>query len=52
VGLKRDGYKEVLRRWLGKKESAAYWMSVMTDMKIRGLQDILITATDNLNGLP
>jgi len=50
VGLKRDGYKEVLGMWLGKNESAAYWMTVLTDMKARGLQDILITATDNLNG--
>jgi len=50
VGLRRDGYKEVLGMWLGKNESAAYWMSVLTDMKARGLQDILITATDNLNG--
>lgn len=50
VGLKRDGYKEVLGMWLGKNESAAYWMNVLTDMKARGLQDILITATDNLNG--
>lgn len=36
--------------WLGKNESATYWMSVLTDIKARGLQDILITATDNLNG--
>lgn len=36
--------------WLGKNESAAYWMSVLTDMKARGVEDILITATDNLNG--
>jgi len=50
VGLKRDGYKEVLGMWLGQNESAAYWMSVLTDMKARGLEDILITATDNLNG--
>lgn len=50
VGLKRDGYKEVLGMWLGSNESAAYWMSVLTDMKARGLEDILITATDNLNG--
>lgn len=50
VGLKRDGLKEVLGMWLGKNESAAYWMSVLTDMKARGLEDILITATDNLNG--
>lgn len=50
VGLKRDGKKEVLGLWLGKNESAAFWMSVLTDMKACGVQDILITATDNLNG--
>src|SRR5690606_3284308 len=42
--------KEVLGLWLGKNESAAFWMSVLTDMKARGVEDILITATDNLNG--
>ena len=50
VGLRRDGKKEVLGLWLGKNESAAFWMSVLTDMKARGVMDILITATDNLNG--
>ena len=50
VGLRRDGKKEVLGLWLGKNESAAFWMSVLTDMKSRGTEDILITATDNLNG--
>lgn len=50
VGLRKDGYKEVLGMWLGKSESAAYWMTVLTDMKARGMEDILITATDNLNG--
>lgn len=50
VGLRRDGKKEVLGLWLGKNESAAFWMSVLTDMRARGTEDILITATDNLNG--
>lgn len=50
VGLRRDGKKEVLGMWLGKNESAAFWMSVLTDLKSRGVEDILITATDNLNG--
>src|SRR5690554_5340164 len=50
VGLRRDGRKEVLGLWLGKNESAAFWMSVLTDIKARGVTDILITATDNLNG--
>ena len=50
VGLRRDGKKEVLGLWLGKNESAAFWMNVLTDMKARGVEDLLITATDNLNG--
>jgi len=50
VGLRKDGKKEVLGLWLGKNESAAFWMGVLTDMKARGVKDILITATDNLNG--
>ena len=50
VGLKKDGLKEVLGLWLGKNETSAFWMSVLTDVKARGVEDILITATDNLNG--
>lgn len=50
VGLKTDGKKEVLGLWLGKNESASFWMSVLTDLRARGVEDILITATDNLNG--
>ena len=50
VGLRRDGKKEVLGLWPGKNESAAFWMSVLTDIRARGTEDILITATDNLNG--
>lgn len=50
VGLRIDGKKEVLGLWLGKNESAAFWMTVLTDIKARGTQDILITPTDNLNG--
>ena len=50
MGLKQNGKKEVLGMWLGKNESAAFWMSVLTDLKTRGVRDILITVTDNLNG--
>lgn len=50
VGLNRDGKKEVLGMWLGKNESASFWLGVLTDLKARGVEDILITATDNLNG--
>jgi transposase-like protein len=50
VGLNQEGKKEVLGMWLGKNESSSFWMSVLTDLKARGVEDILITATDNLNG--
>ena len=50
VGLKQNGLKEVLGMWVGKSESSSFWMGVLTDLKARGVQNILITCTDNLNG--
>lgn len=50
VGLKIDGRKEVLGMWLGGAEAASFWMGVLTDLKTRGVEDILITVTDNLKG--
>lgn len=50
IGLKNDGYKEVLGMWLAETESASFWMSVLTDLKARGVEDILIACTDNLKG--
>ena len=50
VGLNREGYKELLGMWLGQNESAAFWQGVLTDLKARGVEDILVTLTDNLNG--
>ena len=49
VGLKQNGLKEVLGMWVGKS-GALLSGSVLTDLKARGVQDILITCTDNLNG--
>ena len=50
VGLTCTGHKEVLGLWLGKNETSAFWMTVLTDLQARGVKDILITCTDNLNG--
>jgi len=50
VGLNREGYKELMGMWLGHNESAAFWQGVLTDIKARGVEDILVTVTDNLNG--
>lgn len=50
IGLKKDGRKEVLGMWMAETESASFWMSVLTDLKARGVEDILIACTDNLKG--
>ena len=50
IGLKPDGRKEVLGFWIERTEYAAFWMSVLTDLKARGVEDILIACTDNLKG--
>ena len=50
IGLNKSGYKEVLGMWVGANESSSFWMSVLTDLQARGVEDILITCTDNLNG--
>ena len=42
LGLKQNGLKEVLGMWVGKSESSSFWMGVLTDLKARGVQDILI----------
>lgn len=50
VGLNKEGLKEVLGMWIGKNESAAFWLGVLTDLKARSVEDILTTVTDKLNG--
>jgi len=50
VGLNNKGYKEMLGMWICTNESASFWMTVLTDLKSRGVEDILITSTDNLKG--
>jgi len=50
IGLKTDGLKEVLGLWTSQTESASFWLTVLTDLKARGVQDILIASTDNLKG--
>src|SRR5690606_41197888 len=50
IGLKQNGLKEVLGMWTAQTESASFWLSVLTDIKARGVEDILIASTDNLKG--
>jgi len=50
IGLDLDGKREVLGMWIGENESAKYWLTVLNELKSRGVKDILIAATDNLTG--
>ena len=50
IGLTQEGMKQVLGMWVAPTESASFWMSVLTDLKARGVKDILIASTDNLAG--
>ena len=50
IGLTREGLKQILGMWINENESASFWLTVLTDLKARGVQDILIASTDNLTG--
>jgi len=45
-----EGRKEVLGIWIGEAESSKFWMSVLADLRNRGVQDILIASVDGLSG--
>lgn len=50
IGVDLDGYKEVLGIWIGANESSKFWLSVLNDLKNRGVEDVLIFCVDGLNG--
>lgn len=50
IGIDSEGIKDVLGVWIGGNESAKYWLGVLTELKNRGVQDILICCIDGLKG--
>ncbi len=52
LGLRLDGKKEILGLYLSESEGANFWLSVLSDLNNRGLQDILIASVDGLKGFP
>ena len=52
LAINWEGKKEVLGLWLADTEGAKFWMSVLTDVKNRGVEDILIACMDGLTGFP
>lgn len=52
LGITVEGTKELLGLWIGEAEGAKFWLNVLTELKNRGLQDILIACVDGLKGFP
>lgn len=52
LGITVDGTKDLLGLWIGEAEGAKFWLNVLTELKNRGLQDILIACVDGLKGFP
>ncbi len=52
IGVTIAGEKEVLGLWLAQNEGAKFWLQVVTELRNRGVQDILIACVDGLKGFP
>lgn len=52
LGVNMDGKKDILGLYLSETEGANFWLSVLTDLNNRGLNDILIASVDGLKGFP
>ena len=50
IGINLEGIKEVLGIWIGQNETSKYWLNVLTEIKNRGVKDILIASVDGLPG--
>jgi putative transposase len=52
IGIRMDGMREVLGLWTANTEGAKFWLMVLTELRNRGLLDILIACVDGLKGFP
>lgn len=52
LGVNNDGEREVLGLWIANNEGAKFWLSVMNNLRNRGVEDILIAVVDGLKGFP
>ncbi len=50
LGINLEGKKEIIGIWIGENETSKYWLTLLNDIKKRGVEDVLIFAIDGLNG--
>ncbi len=51
LGITVDGRKDILEVWIGEHESSKFWLSVLNDLKSRGVLDVYLFCTDGLCGM-
>ena len=51
LGITKEGRKEVLSITIGENESAKFWLSVLNELKNRGVQDIFVVRAERLSGI-
>ena len=52
IGVNLEGDRDVLGMWFQRTEGAKFWLQVLTDLKTRGVQDVLVCCVDGLTGFP
>ena len=52
LGVNTEGQKELLGLWLAETEGATFWLSVLTELQNRGVEDVFIACVDGLTGFP
>ena len=52
LGINTEGQKELMGMWVAENEGAKFWLSVLTELQHRGVEDILIACVDGLKGFP
>jgi putative transposase len=52
IGVNLDGERDVLGIWIQRSEGAKFWLQVLTDLKQRGVADVLVCCVDGLTGFP
>ena len=52
LGMNLEGHKELLGMWISENEGAKFWLAILTELKNRGLEQILTACVDGLSGFP
>jgi putative transposase len=52
VGIRLDGLKDVLGLWTGNMEGSKFWLTILTELRNRGMEDVFIACVDGLKGFP